>query len=623
MTTAKGDNGQPGRRGLARLFLPCEWLMSRLKLAQKFAVIAVVLIVPLVFVMTSYLGLQNRQVAFSSKERVGVVAIRPMVELLAAVDAARSGAARGDATQIAGVRAAAAQVDTQLVALRGRLDVSQSWTALKSKIDAAGALTPPTGSHAVDGWAGAGSDTVSLIAEAADVSNLTLDPDLDSFYVMDAFTVKIPTLLDTSGLGIDLATVDAKAHHNDVAIANGTITAAISGTTTDIQKAVRNTKDARLGADSSGPLSALSGSIGQVGSVLARVNATDTAPASDVAASSRTDAVALSRVLDPQLDHLLATRIRGFQNNKRFVEEVAAVAFLLALWLFLGFYRSVTVGVRRVIRALEALGAGDFRQSIAVDSRDEVGLMAGALRDTQERVGRTVEGMASGSTSLSASSENLSTVSQQMSATAEETAAQAATVSAAAEQVSQNIQSVSAGSEELGASIQEIAKNASEAARVASEGVLVAEATNETVVKLGASSAEIGEVIKVITLIAEQTNLLALNATIEAARAGDAGKGFAVVANEVKALARKTAQSSEEIGHKIETIQDDTRQAVAAIGQIAAIIRQINDIQTVIAASVEEQAATTREIGRSVTDAATGSTEIARNITGVAEAARS
>ena len=129
--------------------------------------------------------------------------------------------------------------------------------------------------------------------------------------------------------------------------------------------------------------------------------------------------------------------------------------------------------------------------------------------------------------------------------------------------------------------------------------------------------------IKVITSIAEQTNLLALNATIEAARAGDAGKGFAVVANEVKDLARKTARSSEKIGQNISAIQGDTQEAVEAIGRITSIIRQINDIQTVVAASVEEQAATTSEIARSIGEAAGGSNEIARNITGVAEAARS
>ena len=114
-----------------------------------------------------------------------------------------------------------------------------------------------------------------------------------------------------------------------------------------------------------------------------------------------------------------------------------------------------------------------------------------------------------------------------------------------------------------------------------------------------------------ITSIAVQTNLLALNATIEAARAGEAGKGFAVVANEVKELARRTARSSEKIGQNISAIQGDTQEAVVAIGEITSVIGEINDIQTVVAASVDEQAATTNEIARSVSDAATGSTEIA------------
>ncbi|RKG99007.1 methyl-accepting chemotaxis protein [Corallococcus carmarthensis] len=227
------------------------------------------------------------------------------------------------------------------------------------------------------------------------------------------------------------------------------------------------------------------------------------------------------------------------------------------------------------------------------------------------------------SQTLAASSQELSSVSQQMVSNAQETAAQATQVSAGAEQVSRNVQSVASGMEEVNANIREVARNASSAAKVASSAVKLADSTSSIVGKLGTSSQEIGKVIKVITSIAQQTNLLALNATIEAARAGEAGRGFAVVANEVKELARETARATEDIGQKIGSIQGDTEEVVNAILEIGATIGRINELQTSIASSVEEQTATAGEILRNVGEAAKGSQQISENMAAVAEAARS
>lgn len=251
--------------------------------------------------------------------------------------------------------------------------------------------------------------------------------------------------------------------------------------------------------------------------------------------------------------------------------------------------------------------------------------MAIARRLTREarRQATLVSGIVDNTHALASSSEELTSVSQQMSAAAEETTAQANLVSAAAEQVSGNARIVSGSIDNLVTSIHEIAKNAQAAAATARQAVDMAGTTSSTMNALGHSSTEIGKVVKVITSIAEQTNLLALNATIEAARAGEAGKGFAVVANEVKELARETARATEEIGGKIEAMQGDTQRAVAAIAEIGSVIERIDDLQTKIAAAVEEQSVTTSEISRNIVEATTGSTEIAENIVQVAQAAQS
>ncbi len=298
---------------------------------------------------------------------------------------------------------------------------------------------------------------------------------------------------------------------------------------------------------------------------------------------------------------------------------LAGVAVLVGLGLAL--VRSIVRPLSRVSNVLAGLAEGVLTEHADVHSRDEVGRMAQALDLATDRLREAFATMGCRAGGLATSAEHLRSVSARMTGSASESAAEADGVASTADQVSSNIATVSAGAEQMAASIREIAQNASNAVGVAAEAVDVAASTNETVARLGASSAEIGSVVKVIDSIAEQTNLLALNATIEAARAGEAGKGFAVVAHEVKELAQETGRATQDIGVRIQAIQADTEAAVVAIGEISRIIEQINDTQSTIAAAVEEQDATTREIGRNVSEAAEGSADIASHITGVARSA--
>lgn len=224
--------------------------------------------------------------------------------------------------------------------------------------------------------------------------------------------------------------------------------------------------------------------------------------------------------------------------------------------------------------------------------------------------------------SLGASSEELSSVASNMSENSNSTFELANNVAAGSEQVSANVANVATSAEEMSATAKEIAQHASDAAVVGASAVSEAEATSKTINSLGVSSQEIGEVVEVITSIAQQTNLLAFNATIEAARAGEAGRGFAVVANEVKELSKQTATATRDIRRKVDAIQTDASESVAAIEKIREVINRINDNQNAIASAVEEQTATTNEIARNASEAAAGSTDIATNITSVSEGTR-
>ncbi|WP_433824413.1 methyl-accepting chemotaxis protein [Actinoplanes sp. CA-015351] len=312
----------------------------------------------------------------------------------------------------------------------------------------------------------------------------------------------------------------------------------------------------------------------------------------------------------------------AYQSARNQVIGFLIVGLVLALALATVISRLIGRQLGSVSRSLEAVARADLTVGAEVHARDELGAMAVAVNTARDGLRTMVDRLTTSSQTLGASTGRLSRATELIGQSAQDAATQANVATIAAGDVSLNVQTVAAGSEQMGASIREIASNASEAARVASEAVGVADSANATVSQLGTSSAEIGNVIKTITAIAEQTNLLALNATIEAARAGEMGKGFAVVASEVKDLAQETARATEDIARRVEAIQADSSNAVAAIGEISSIIARISDYQTTIASAVEEQTATTGEMARSVGDAAQGTSAIAGNIDGVATAAQ-
>ncbi len=149
-----------------------------------------------------------------------------------------------------------------------------------------------------------------------------------------------------------------------------------------------------------------------------------------------------------------------------------------------------------ILQVVDSAAEGDLTNRIPVKGEDAIGQMGEALERFFSDLRNSISSMAENATALAGASEELSAVSSQMSGNAEETSSQANVVSAASEQVSQNVQTVATGVDEMNAAIREIAKNASEAAKVSQQAVNVANTTNNTIAKLGESSAEIGKLSK-------------------------------------------------------------------------------------------------------------------------------
>ena len=205
-------------RKVQRAFVPAAKLIGRLKYWQKFVLIGFVLIAPLAYVVFSYIGVQNRDTAFAAKEQVGVVYVKPATDLLSQVVNARAlavqvAAHQADASALAGARsqinAAIAQVDA-VHGAGATLALNGQWATLKRQIETVVAAPVTTPAKALADYDGLTSGIESLIAADGNNSNMILDPDNDSYYVMDAVLNRLPVLMDSAGQAGDLQTVDRR-----------------------------------------------------------------------------------------------------------------------------------------------------------------------------------------------------------------------------------------------------------------------------------------------------------------------------------------------------------------------------------------------------------------------------
>lgn len=267
---------------------------------------------------------------------------------------------------------------------------------------------------------------------------------------------------------------------------------------------------------------------------------------------------------------------------------LSAGAFVLLLTCICGYYllHNIKTAVHMVLISLEKVAAGDLRVVLPTDSGDEFAQMARqcnkmldnvrAMTKTIQKTAGTVADSSSTLTSTSGQSAQVTQgVAQSITAVAEAAQDQMGAIAEAKQQVdafTDGLKETAHNIEDTAAVIARTSQKAEEGNRLVVATVTqmntIADTTayiSEAVAKLGERSKEIGNIVEVISGISAQTNLLALNAAIEAARAGEHGRGFAVVAEEVRKLAEGSQKATAQITELIQSIQQETEQAVSAM----------------------------------------------------------
>ncbi|QDH23017.1 methyl-accepting chemotaxis protein [Saccharibacillus brassicae] len=652
---------------LSKVLYPFTSVLSRLKYAQKFVLISVLFAVPLALLFALWFSATQSKIQATELEKKGLTQIEAALPFMLSIQQHRGQAnallSGGGADSQRKLDEISAQTDanaalvTQAEGQSGLPGSAAEWQRLSGEWTALEAETASL--SAADSFARHSElvgQLLDFMIKSADESGLSLDTEIDSFYLMDIVVKRLPTLIEGtaqirgSGNGILTKRQASPEARTDTAVKKAQAAAELKQLNAALAKfATLNPEaEARIEAAAQTSAASIDSFLSLTQSQLFDDPTLSSDPAAFFSAGTSTidEAHALFGQSTATLDLLFDQRIDRLETQRNLVVAVIALALLLVLLFYAAFYVSVSSTVRLLREHSADMASGDLSRRITIGTRDELGQVGDSFNRMIEALNKTLRGSQEASEQSAASSEQLSEVSRESSLAMRQVASAVQAVAEGSENQRRMTEDTALAMGEMATGIARIAESSAAVAESAAETSQRADAGDReltaavgqmrsiresvslsagSVSRLDAHSQQIDDIVESIKTIARQTQLLSLNANIEAARAGEHGRGFAVVASEVGKLAEQTRGSVETISLRIgdirgligETVQLMQRtdaetaegltfidRASSAIGEIGQSARLVNDQVQEISAASQEISAGVEQVTASVSEVA-------------------
>ncbi|MBA3869648.1 MAG: response regulator [Anaerolineae bacterium] len=380
-------------------FQPASRLMSRLKYPQKFMLIVILLLLPLVVVLTQFLSKINEDIDFAAKERLGLIYNAPVLDFLQHIQrysSLKTAILNGEqsfqsalADEEKAADQAAQTVDSVDQQYGDTLQTSSAWAAIKGQWEilkkASPNMNPATSASSYDQLT---NNILKLVVISGNSSNLILDPDIDSYYLMDTVINKLPPLTEylsqirASSILVSISKKVAPEDITRLTILSGLVNNALEynlngfGYAFDFNPQVK----VILQQDVNGYNAAVANLINQMNNEMTQsglASESMTSQALYAASSATVDQVyTLYTKVSAELDDLIVARINRFDVRRNLVSVFTLLALAATLYLVIGFYLAVRETIAGLDIATQRMVKGDMSYRFTPTSRDELAQVA-------------------------------------------------------------------------------------------------------------------------------------------------------------------------------------------------------------------------------------------------------